>query len=203
MTPADAPETTLSCTAVILAAGEGTRMRSARPKVLHPVAGLSMVGHVAAAAKQAGADRIAVVVGPGRDDVAAEVRRLDPSAQVFVQTERRGTAHALLAARDLLVGAEGPILVLFGDTPLLQPDTLAAMRDAVSTGAAVAALGFEARDARAQGEPTHAERAREVSLSREITARRVVTAQDRLANPAGDFFDGAWTGGIHGGVTTG
>lgn len=134
------------CTAVILAAGEGTRMRSARPKVLHAVAGLSMVGHVATAARRAGADRIAVVVGPGREDVAAEVRRLDPSAQVFVQTERRGTAHALLAARDLLVGADGPILVLFGDTPLLQPGTLASMRDAVTAGAAVAVLGFEARD---------------------------------------------------------
>jgi bifunctional UDP-N-acetylglucosamine pyrophosphorylase/glucosamine-1-phosphate N-acetyltransferase len=151
MTPAETTTSDTSksagpCTAVILAAGEGTRMRSARPKVLHAVAGLSMVGHVAAAAHQAGADRIAVVVGPGREDVASEVRRLDPFAQVCVQTERRGTAHALLAAREMLVGADGPILVLFGDTPLLQPDTLAAMRDAVSAGAAVAALGFEARD---------------------------------------------------------
>src|SRR5215208_2751553 len=86
-----------SCLAVVLAAGEGTRMKSSRPKVLHEVAGRSMLGHVLAAVTRAGASRIAVVVGPDRDEVAVEATRLAPGALVFVQHARLGTAHALLS----------------------------------------------------------------------------------------------------------
>ncbi|MDB5649247.1 MAG: glmU, partial [Hyphomicrobiales bacterium] len=87
------------CLAVVLAAGEGTRMKSARPKVLHEVGGRSMLAHVLASVREAGADAIAVVVGPGREDVAAAARGAAPGAEIFVQTERLGTAHAVLAAR--------------------------------------------------------------------------------------------------------
>ena len=133
------------CTAVILAAGEGTRMRSARPKPLHQVAGRSMLAHVAAAASGCGATRLAVVIGPDREDVAAEARRIAPEAVVAVQRERRGTAHAVLAAREVLDdGAD--VLVLYADVPLVRPGTLSRLRGALEAGAAVAVLGFQAAD---------------------------------------------------------
>ena len=135
----------LPFTAVVLAAGEGTRMRSRRPKVLHEVAGRSMLGHVLAAVSGAGADGVAVVVGPDRDDVAAEALRIAPGARSFVQRERLGTAHAVLAAREAL-GARADIVVLFGDTPLVEAATIGRLRGALTAGAAVAVLGFEAAD---------------------------------------------------------
>src|SRR3712207_9176143 len=88
------PPPTRTCLAVVLAAGEGTRMRSARPKVLHEIAGRSMLAHVLEAVRGAGASRVAVVVGPERDDVATEARAVIAGADVFVQQERLGTAHA-------------------------------------------------------------------------------------------------------------
>src|SRR5690606_20550706 len=91
-----------TCLTVVLAAGEGTRMKSDLPKVLHAAAGRTLVGHAIGAARSAGTDRLAVVVGPGREDVAAEVRRHAPEAQIFVQEERSGTAHAVLQARGAL-----------------------------------------------------------------------------------------------------
>ncbi len=134
------------CLAVILAAGEGTRMKSATPKVLHPVAGRPMVSHVIDAVSRAGADRVVVVVGPGRDDVAREARRVRADAVVAVQAERLGTGHAVLAARDVIAEGYDDVVVVFGDTPLVEPDTLARMRAGLSGGAAVVALGFEAAD---------------------------------------------------------
>src|ERR1700752_4410141 len=83
-----------TCLAIVLAAGEGTRMRSARPKVLHEVAGRSMLAHVLAAVRGAGTEMAAVVVGPNSDAVAAEAKRILPKGQTFVQSERRGTAHS-------------------------------------------------------------------------------------------------------------
>ena len=88
-----------TCLAIVLAAGEGTRMRSARPKVLHDVAGQSLLAHVLTAVGAAGTTATAVVVGPGQDEVAAEAKRVLPGAAIFVQRERRGTAHAVLAAQ--------------------------------------------------------------------------------------------------------
>lgn len=132
--------------AIILAAGEGTRMKSNLPKILHAVAGRSMVGHVIAAARDAGVDRIAVVAGPGRDDVGAEARRWAPDVTVFTQTDRLGTAHAVLAARDALAVPADDVVVLFGDTPLVSAGTVAAMRQGLAEGAAVVGVGFEARD---------------------------------------------------------
>jgi bifunctional UDP-N-acetylglucosamine pyrophosphorylase/glucosamine-1-phosphate N-acetyltransferase len=135
-----------SCLAIILAAGEGTRMKSRLPKVLHEIGGRSLLGHALAAVAQAGATAVVVVIGPDRTDVAAEVAALLPSAGIAIQAERRGTAHAVLAARDALASGYDDVLVAFADTPLIRPQTFAGMRTALAEGAAVAALGFEARD---------------------------------------------------------
>src|ERR1700759_1872797 len=85
---------------IVLAAGEGTRMRSSLPKVLHPVAGQSLLAHVLRAAPHGAGDALAVVIGPDHQAVADEVKRARPDAGTFVQHERLGTAHAVLAARD-------------------------------------------------------------------------------------------------------
>lgn len=142
-------ERSLLC--IVLAAGEGTRMQSALPKVLHRIGNRSMVGHVLEAVGQAGAARIAVVVGPGQDDllgkaptVAQEVRARVPQAAVFVQVDRLGTAHAVLKARTELAEGLDDVVIAFGDTPLIQPTTINALRAPLATGAAVAVLGFRA-----------------------------------------------------------
>lgn len=133
--------------AIILAAGEGTRMKSARPKVLHEVAGLSLVGHAMRSAALAGIGEMAVVIGPDRADVAAEIRKRQPGAVLIEQRERRGTAHAVLQAEAEIAKGHAAILVLFGDTPLIRPETLVALADAVTHGGhAVAVLGFRAKD---------------------------------------------------------
>jgi bifunctional UDP-N-acetylglucosamine pyrophosphorylase/glucosamine-1-phosphate N-acetyltransferase len=131
---------------VVLAAGEGTRMASKTPKVLHKVAGRTMLHHVLAATAAAGATRTAVVIGPDRDDVAAEAHRVAPEAQVFVQRERLGTAHAVLAARAALEHGADDVLVLYADTPLVRAETLARLRAPLAAGAGVAVLGFRPDD---------------------------------------------------------
>ena len=83
----------------MLAAGEGTRMRSGLPKALHRIGGRSLLGYVLDAAIKAGGGKIAVVVGPDHGAVAAEARAIAPKARIFEQRQRRGTAHAVLAAR--------------------------------------------------------------------------------------------------------
>lgn len=131
-----------TCLVVVLAAGEGVRMRSRKAKVLHAIAGRSLLGHVMQAIREAGADETAIVVGPGHAAVAEEARRLAPVAQVFTQRERRGTAHAVLAAKEALEKGADDILVVFGDTPLIRSETLVRLRDALAKGAGVAVLGF-------------------------------------------------------------
>ena len=121
-------------------------MKSTLPKVLHPVAGRPMVSHVIDAVTRAGADRVVVVVGPGRDDVAAEAKRVCADVAIAVQVERLGTGHAVLAARAVIAEGFDDVVVVFGDTPLVEPETLARMRRGVADGAAVVALGFEAAD---------------------------------------------------------
>jgi bifunctional UDP-N-acetylglucosamine pyrophosphorylase/glucosamine-1-phosphate N-acetyltransferase len=135
-----------TCLAIVLAAGEGTRMASAHPKVLHAVAGRSLLAHVLEAVRQAGGSRAAVVVGPGVDAVGAEAKRVLPDADVFVQAERRGTAHAVLAAKRAIARGADDVLVIFGDTPMIRPQTLIRMRQALAAGAAVAVLGFRPQD---------------------------------------------------------
>jgi bifunctional UDP-N-acetylglucosamine pyrophosphorylase / glucosamine-1-phosphate N-acetyltransferase len=135
-----------TCLAVVLAAGEGTRMRSPRPKVLHAIGQRSLIAHVLDTVGKAGGSRTAVVIGPGADAVAAEARQALPGSEIFEQSERRGTAHAVLAARPALTRAADDVLVIFGDTPLIRPQTLIRMRGALAEGAAVVVLGFRPQD---------------------------------------------------------
>ena len=135
-----------SCLIAVLAAGEGTRMKSALPKVLHEIGARPMVGHVIAAAQAAGAGRLAVIVGPNMDGVENAVQALSPDCQVFEQSERKGTAHAVLAAREALETPADDVLVLFGDTPLIQADTLSRVRGRLADGADIVVLGFEPDD---------------------------------------------------------
>ncbi len=135
-----------SCLAIVLAAGEGTRMRSQRPKALHEIAGRSLIAHVLEAVRSAGVTSTAIVVGPGAEAVTAEARRVLPGAEIFVQSERRGTAHAVLAAKSAIARGPDDVLIVYGDTPLIRPQTLGRMREALAKGAALVVLGFRAQD---------------------------------------------------------
>ncbi len=142
----EARTTNRTCLAIVLAAGEGTRMASARPKVLHAVAGKPLLGHVLEAVAKSGVTATAVVVGPGQDKVAAEAQRVLPDAATFVQRERRGTAHAVLAAKAAIEQGADDILIVYGDTPLIRPATLTRLRAPLAAGAALAVLGFRPTD---------------------------------------------------------
>lgn len=135
-----------SCLAVVLAAGEGTRMKSDLPKVMHPIAGRPMLAHVIAAVEGAGATDVAVVIGPDRPDVARTALQAAPAARIVEQRERLGTAHAVLAARDAIERGHDDVVIAFADTPLLTAETFLRMRQALAGGASVVALGFEAKD---------------------------------------------------------
>jgi bifunctional UDP-N-acetylglucosamine pyrophosphorylase/glucosamine-1-phosphate N-acetyltransferase len=135
-----------TCLAIVLAAGEGTRMVSARPKVLHALAGTSLLAHVLDAIARSAVTATAVVIGPGQDDVAGEARRVLPDVATFIQRERRGTAHAVLAAKAAIERGADDILIVYGDTPLIRPATLARLRAPLTAGAALAVAGFRPAD---------------------------------------------------------
>jgi bifunctional UDP-N-acetylglucosamine pyrophosphorylase/glucosamine-1-phosphate N-acetyltransferase len=131
---------------VVLAAGKGTRMKTGRPKVLHPLAGRAMLGHVLAAAARLEPARVAVVLAPGMAAVEKEVGRAGLPAEIVIQEPQLGTGHALMVARDALP-EEGVVLVLYGDTPLIEPDTLRSLLAARDEcHAAVAVLGMRPPD---------------------------------------------------------
>ena len=120
-------------------------MRSSRPKVLHAIGGRTLLAHVLETATVRGrenAGKAAVVIGPGQAKVADAVRTVLPAAAIFVQAERRGTAHAVLAARAALERDADDVLVVFADTPLIRSRTLARLREPLAQGKAVAVLGF-------------------------------------------------------------
>lgn len=116
---------------VILAAGEGTRMKSAAPKVLHEICGRSLVGHVVAASRALEPEHLVVVVGHAREQVAEHLAGLDPDAVIAVQQEQNGTGHAVRVALEELartgVTLDGTVVVTYGDTPLLTAGTLATL----------------------------------------------------------------------------
>jgi bifunctional UDP-N-acetylglucosamine pyrophosphorylase / glucosamine-1-phosphate N-acetyltransferase len=132
--------------AIVLAAGEGKRMLSRRPKVLHPIGGLPLIAHVLKALQAARVDRIAVVVAPGQEEVAKTVALHAPDATVHVQQEQLGTADAAKAARIALESAADDVLIVFGDTPFVSPDTVALMRGLLKDGAAVVVGGMVPQD---------------------------------------------------------
>src|SRR6201995_2029705 len=138
--------TARSSLTVVLAAGEGTRMRSGLPKVLHPVAGEPLLAHVLHAAPSGDGARLAVVIGPDPKAVADEVPLIRPDAETFVQRERLGTAHAVLAARQAIARSADDLLVVFGDTPLISAETFGRMRSPLAKGAVLTVLGFRAAD---------------------------------------------------------
>jgi bifunctional UDP-N-acetylglucosamine pyrophosphorylase/glucosamine-1-phosphate N-acetyltransferase len=121
-------------------------MRSSLPKVLHRIGGLPLIGHVVRAVAAAGADNVAVVVGPGHEAVADAARAEVPEVSVFVQEQRLGTAHAVLAARDALAAGHDDLVIVFGDTPFVSPEVIAALRQLVADGAAVAVGGMRPAD---------------------------------------------------------
>ncbi len=136
---------------VVLAAGQGTRMKSDVHKVLHPVAGRPMLLHLLAALQAAGATLTVVVVGARREQV--EEALASSGAQVVVQHEQRGTAHAALCAKEALANFDGLVMICFGDAPLLRSDTIARLCDRIEQvdTPAVVVLGFRPADPAAYG----------------------------------------------------
>lgn len=134
------------CLAIVLAAGEGKRMQSHRPKVLHELAGRSMLAHVLAAVGAAGADGLAIVVAPGQDEVVAEAKRFAPDADIFVQAAPLGTGDAVLAAKPAIAAGWDDVLVAFADTPLVEPETFAKLRGQLAEPYGISILGFVAAD---------------------------------------------------------
>ncbi len=130
---------------VILAAGKGTRMNSEIPKVLHPIAQAPMLVHAMRAGAILSPERTVIVTGHGSEAVAKAARAEDEDVHIAMQEEQLGTAHAVAQARGALDGFSGDIVVLYGDTPFLQPDTLERMVAARAENDLVI-LGFEAAD---------------------------------------------------------
>lgn len=135
------------CLFVVLAAGKGTRMKSSLPKVLHKIAGQSMLAHVLTTASGIAGGKIAVVVALGMDAVSAEALRVAPGVRIFEQAAQRGTADAVLAAKSALDEETGSdVIVLFADTPLVRAEVIERLRAALDGGAGVAVLGFRPKD---------------------------------------------------------
>lgn len=127
---------------IVLAAGQGTRMKSPLPKVLHPIAGRTMLGHVLTTARALDPARLVVVTRPDAEAIAAAAA----PAETAIQNEQRGTGHAVLAAAEALKDFRGDVLILYADTPLLTQETLQRVLAARAAGAAVVVLGFRPAD---------------------------------------------------------
>lgn len=128
---------------VVLAAGQGSRMQSDLPKVLHRLGGMPLVGHALMAGRSLDPQRVIVVAGHGAEAVTRTVAKLDPDARIALQTRQLGTGHAVAQALPLLDGFDGKVVVLYGDTPFISPDTLAQL---IAHPADIAVLGFHAAD---------------------------------------------------------
>jgi bifunctional UDP-N-acetylglucosamine pyrophosphorylase/glucosamine-1-phosphate N-acetyltransferase len=135
-----------TCLAIILAAGESTRMKSSMSKVLHPVAGRPMIAHVVESLANASITSAALVLGRDAEAVQAAAYRSDIELSAFLQTERLGTGHAVLAARDAIAKGYDDVLVVFGDTPLITAAPLLAARKGLADGNDVVVIGFQTAD---------------------------------------------------------
>ncbi|WP_030544084.1 bifunctional UDP-N-acetylglucosamine diphosphorylase/glucosamine-1-phosphate N-acetyltransferase GlmU [Streptomyces albus] len=141
---------------VVLAAGEGTRMKSATPKVLHSICGRSLVGHVVAASRELDPEQLVVVVGHAREQVTAHLAEIDPAATTAVQHEQNGTGHAVRMGLESLAAAgraaDGTVVVVCGDTPLLTGATLRSLAGThAADGNAVTVLTAEVPDSTGYG----------------------------------------------------
>ncbi len=167
-------------TTIILAAGDGTRMLSSMPKLLHPVAGLPIVGHVTRAALDAGSKTIAAITAPGQDEVRKAINKIAPDALFFEQKERLGTAHAAKMARPVWEKAQGYTALVYGDHPLLHGDIFRLVTNRLDEGWDVAILGFEPEDPTGYGRfLTDGERLLDI---REHRDANVAERQVRLCN---------------------
>src|ERR1700744_4681525 len=114
-----------SIAAILLAAGQGTRMKSAKPKVMHALAGRPMILHLLDMVRSLDAAQSVVVIGPGMEEISAAVAPVP----TVLQQDRLGTAHAVAQAKPVLKDFEGTVFVLYGDTPMITPATIQAMLD--------------------------------------------------------------------------
>jgi bifunctional UDP-N-acetylglucosamine pyrophosphorylase/glucosamine-1-phosphate N-acetyltransferase len=137
---------------VVLAAGQGTRMRSDTHKVLHPIAGKPMLLHLLDTVQGMGAEKVVVVLGKGREQVEAAIAGRE-GVMTALQSEQKGTGHAVRMAEQALSGFEGSVLVTFGDTPFVTADTLNAMRDRLNANddPGVVVLASSPEDGKAYG----------------------------------------------------
>lgn len=136
-----------TCLAVVLAAGDATRMNSSKSKVLHTVGNLPLISHVTRAAAAAGVSKVALVVGRDSDQVTtAAGTGLDVPVTSVEQTERKGTGHAVLMAQEIIAEGYDDVVVLYGDAPLIDSQSLAAATFERQKGADVVVLGFRAAD---------------------------------------------------------
>ncbi|PYB75044.1 bifunctional UDP-N-acetylglucosamine diphosphorylase/glucosamine-1-phosphate N-acetyltransferase GlmU [Rhizobium wuzhouense] len=133
---------TRQCLAVVLAAGDSTRMKSSMSKVLHPVAGRPMIAHVMASIAASGVSDVVLVLGRDAEKVAAAGKLDGMAVDSVLQTERLGTGHAVLTAREAISRGYDDILVAYGDVPLITAAPLKAAREALAAGADVVVIGF-------------------------------------------------------------
>ena len=129
---------------IILAAGKGSRMQSNKPKVMHKIGGRFLLDWILNTAQSiADPPQIGLVLSPGMDDVSAYCRKHFPLISLFYQNQQNGTAHAVLAARTFIENAKGPVLILLGDVPFIQPETLTNLLKTLQKNAA-AIIAFHA-----------------------------------------------------------
>ena len=186
---------------VLLAAGQGTRMRSDTHKVLHPIAGKPMLLHLLDTVQEMGAERVVVVVGKGREQVEAAIGGRS-GVTTALQAEQKGTGHAVRMAEDSLTGFEGAVLVTFGDTPFVTRETLQRMLDRLvaDDDPGVVVLASSPLDAKAYGrvilEDGGDRIARMVEYKDATSEERAVRLcnSGMLAARASDLFD--WLGKI-------
>ena len=136
----------MSNSVIILAAGKGTRMESDLPKVLHHLAGAPMLLHVMKSSATLEPEQLVIIAGHGADAVSAVARDYSETAQVVLQSEQLGTGHAVSQAKSALADCTGDVIVLYGDTPFVRPETLQALLAARKT-ADIVVLGFQAANA--------------------------------------------------------
>jgi bifunctional UDP-N-acetylglucosamine pyrophosphorylase / glucosamine-1-phosphate N-acetyltransferase len=135
----------MSTALIILAAGQGTRMMSDLPKVLHQIAGAPLFAHAMASGAALAPEKTILIAGHGADEVRQAALDIDEDVEVILQEEQLGTAHAVAQARTALTGFEGNAFVLYGDTPFIRPETLERMAEARQHHDVVV-LGFDAAD---------------------------------------------------------
>ncbi len=162
-------------------------MRSARPKVLHELAGRSMLAHVLSTVREGATGDIAVVVGPDGDGVAAEALKAAPEAKIVIQRERRGTADAVLAARDQIERGYDDILVLYADIPLIEASTLASDAYGARFGRGSRGAGIRGRRSSRLWPPHRARRTLDRdpgAQGRERRRARLTLVQRRARSPS-------------------